>query len=130
MQWRRGEIIERFGKFAAALRKKNAARIELLGGLQRLHQRFVKPTLLGKLCDTGRARRKVRFNQRRLLLAGFSAGIENQERPSLFALELSRLAHRRPPNWLRSLRVARNSEFFTVSSVVPRASPMARNFNP
>ena len=34
------------------------------------------------------------------------------------------------PNWVRNLRVARNSEFFTVSSVVPSASPIARSFNP
>ncbi len=64
------------------------------------------------------------------LLVGFAASVENQQPRNLFALEFQRRAHRRPPSWLRSFRVARNSEFFTVSSVVPNASPMARNFNP
>jgi hypothetical protein len=35
-----------------------------------------------------------------------------------------------PSKLARNFRVARNKEFFTVSSEVPNISPMARNFNP
>ncbi len=38
--------------------------------------------------------------------------------------------HRMPSRLSRSLRVARNSEFFTVSSDVPSRSPMARSRRP
>ena len=40
------------------------------------------------------------------------------------------LAYRMPSRLARNFRVARNSEFFTVSSEVPSISPMARSFNP
>src|SRR5277367_881410 len=130
LQWRGGQIIKCFGKFTAALRKKNAARVVLLVSFERAHQRFVQPALLGELCGAQRASGEMRFNKRGLLLCGFAAGIKNQQCRSFFATERVRRAHSRPPSWLRSLRVARNSEFFTVSSVVPSASPIARNFNP
>jgi hypothetical protein len=129
-EWRRRKIIERFRKFTPALRKKNSTGIHLLGRFERFHQRFVEPALLGKLCGTGRACSKVRPDQRILLFAGLAASIEDQQRRNLFAPEWLRRAHRKPPKWLRNFRVARKSEFFTVSSVVPSASPMARNFNP
>ena len=79
LQRRRGQIIKRFRKFAAALRKKNAARVVLLGSLQSLHQGFVQPAFFGKLRRARRASCQMRFDQLGLLLAGFAAGIENQQ---------------------------------------------------
>src|ERR1700722_17132435 len=38
--------------------------------------------------------------------------------------------HSNPSNLARSFRVARKSEFFTVSSVVPSASPISFSFRP
>src|SRR6267378_5523880 len=64
-------------------------------------------------------------------VADFVASVENKKRRNVFAAHaFFKSAHRRPPNSWRSLRVARKSEFLTVSSVVPRASPIARSFKP
>src|SRR5206468_8318671 len=48
LDWRRGKIIEGFGKLAAALRKENTGSIEFIGGLQSAGHRFLKMVLLGE----------------------------------------------------------------------------------
>src|SRR5260370_37092254 len=128
---RRGKIVEGFSKLTTALREKDTGRIKLVRGLQSCDHGFVEMVLFGKLGAARRANRDVRFNLLAFLVADFVAGVENQKRRNVFAAHvLFKDAHRRPPNSWRSLRVARNSEFFTVSSVVPRASPIARSFRP
>ncbi len=128
---RRGKIVKGFGKLATALREQNTGRIEFVGGSHRCDHGLLKMVLFGKLGGARRANRDVCFNLFAFLVADFIAGVENQKRGNVFAAHvLFEDAHRRPPNSWRSLRVARNSEFFTVSSVVPRASPMARSFSP
>src|SRR5229473_2595084 len=126
---RSGKIIEGFGEFASALRKKNTGGIEFIGGLRSGKQCFLEMPLFTKLRGARFAMRDVALNLLALLIGRFAAGVENQKRRNVFAAHVFfKNAHRRPPNSLRSLRVARKSEFFTVSSVVPRASPIARSF--
>src|SRR5205823_11813106 len=85
--------------------------------------------LLGQLFGAGLAVCQMRFDRLPFVFTDFVANIKNQKRRNIFAVHfLFEGAHRKPPNSLRSLRVARNKEFFTVSSVVPSASPMARSF--
>ena len=87
--------------------------------------------LLSKLLGAGMAICKVRCDQLAFTLANFLANVKDQQGRNVLAVQfLFKGAHRKPPNSLRSLRVARNKEFFTVSSVVPSASPMARSFRP
>src|SRR5947199_1797234 len=131
LDWRRGKIIEGFGKLAAALRKENTGSIEFIGGLQSAGHRFLKMVLLGEQGGARFAFRDVRFNLFALFLADFVAGVKHQKRCNILAIQIFfKNAHRSPPSSWRSLRVARKSEFFTVSSVVPRASPIARSFSP
>src|SRR2546430_13322641 len=88
-------------------------------------------SLFGKLGGARSAIRDMRFNVLAFRVADLVAGVENQERRDIFAVHaLFKSAHRRPPNSWRSLRVARKSDFFTVSSFVPSASPMAPSFRP
>ena len=127
----RGTIVEGFGQLAAALREKHAGGIEFIGWLRPRGQGFLECALFGKLCRAGLATREVRGNLLALALAYFVAHEEHEKRTDVPAAhDLLKGAHRRPPSSLRSLRVARNSEFFTVSSVVPSASPIARSFKP
>src|SRR5947208_15651408 len=80
--------------------------------------------LLGQLFGAGLAVCQMRFDRLPFVFTDFVANIKNQKRRNIFAVHfLFEGAHRKPPNSLRSLRVARNKEFFTVSSVVPSASP-------
>jgi len=82
---------------------------------------------------------KMLVDQLAFILVDLIASVENQE-GAIFAqddfltlflsLFLSGAFIAALPIHGGSLRVARNSEFFTVSSVVPRASPIARSFNP
>src|SRR5215469_10887365 len=128
---RRGKIIERFFEFAAALREQNSGTVEFVRGLRSRKQGRMKSLFLGKLLGARLATGQMCFNSPALLPADFFAHIKNQKRGNIPAgYFLSQGTHRKPPNSLRSLRVARNSEFFTVSSVVPSASPMARSFRP
>ncbi len=116
---------------ATALREKNAGRVEFIGGLRAGKHGLLEMVLFRKLGGARLAIRDVHLNLLAFLLADFVARIENQKWSNVFAAHtLFKNAHRKPPNSWRSLRVARNSEFFTVSSVVPRASPMARSFRP
>src|SRR2546422_8441286 len=99
-------------------------------------QSFEQSALLFELFPARGALRQVRVNLSALGCVQLVAGIEGQQRSDRRtirrprALILCRAVHSSSPNWLRSLRVARKSEFFTVSSVVPSASPIARSFNP
>src|SRR6266404_5333167 len=128
---RRGKIVEGFGKLAPALRQKNSRSIQLIRGLQPCDHYLLQLALLDDLCGARGAVREVRFNLFAFLVAYFLADVEDQQRCNVLAAQMVfKDAHRSPPNWLRSLRVARNREFFTVSSVVPSASPMARSFRP
>jgi len=86
--------------------------------------------LIRQLRSAGRALGEMLFNARVFLFGSFFAGVEDQKAGNFPARPLLRWAHNSPPNWLRNFRVARNSEFFTVSSVVPSTSPIARSFNP
>src|SRR6516164_6042326 len=126
-----GKIIQRLLEFAAALGKKDSGSIQLIGGLRSGKQRRVKCLFFGELLGARLAAGQMRFYALALVLADFFANIKNQKRSDILAARsLFKGTHRKPPNSLRSLRVARNSEFFTVSSVVPSASPMARSFRP
>src|ERR1700730_19252721 len=126
-----GKIVEGFGKLATALREQDTGRIEFIGGLRSSDHGLLEMALFGKLGGARCAIRHVCINLLAFPVADFIARIEKQERCNVFALHtLFKSAHRRPPNSWRTLRVARKSEFFTVSSVVPRASPMARSFSP
>src|SRR5260370_17414935 len=64
----------------------------------------------------------------------FVAGKENGELLDFLAaddrLTVWLFAHNNPSSCKRNLRVARKSEFFTVSSLVPRPSPISPIFNP
>src|SRR5262249_11816133 len=128
---RSGKLIQLFGKFTAALREENTGGLKLICGLRHAVDRGLKRVLFGKLRSTAIAFCKVRFDLLALSCRQLIASIKNQKRSNtLAARELYFFPHGRPANSLRSFRVARNSEFFTVSSVVPSASPIARNFNP
>src|SRR5262249_42234328 len=113
------------------LRKENSGRIKQVAGLWRRSHRGVEFLFFGKLFGACGAARQMRFDQLALVFADFLANVKYQERRNVFAARVFlEGAHRKPPNSLRSLRVARNNEFFTVSSVVPSTSPMARSFRP
>jgi len=83
-----------------------------------------------KLLSADFAGRQVGVNLGAFAFVDFEAGVKNQQGRDVFAASQAAGAHSSSPSWLRSLRVARNREFFTVSSVVPRASPMARSLSP
>ena len=128
---RRGKIVEGFGKFAAALREENSGGIEFIGRLQSSGHGFLKMVLFGELSGARFAFRDVGLNLFAFLVADFVARVKHQKRRNVLATQtFFKNAHRRPPSSWRSLRVARKSEFFTVSSVVPRASPIARSLSP
>ncbi len=128
---RREKIVEGFGKFAAALREQDTGRIQFIGGLRSRDDGLQEIVLFGKLGGARFALGDVCLNLLAFPVTDFVAGVENQERCNIFAVRtVFKSAHRKPPNSWRSLRVARKSEFLTVSSVVPRASPMARSFRP
>src|SRR5258708_20174539 len=128
---RRGKIVEGFGKLATALREQNTGRIKLVGWPHRCNHGFLKMVLFGQMGGACCANRDVRFNLFAFLVADFIAGVENQKRGNVFAANtLFKDVHRNPPNSWRSLRVARNSEFCTVSSVVPRPPPIPPPFSP
>src|SRR5947209_8030381 len=121
-RWRL-QIVKFFGEFAAALSEQRAGRIELIGGLGGFAQRGLKCALFVELPRADFAGCQMRINLDALALVDFKAGVEDQQGSDVFAASQTAGAHSNSPSWLRSLRVARNSEFFTVSSVVPRASP-------
>src|SRR3974390_3347729 len=94
-------------------------------------QRGVEMLFVPELRLAARANGEMPFDGGAFLLVHFIANVENQQRGNFGArLILFLRNHRSTPNSLRSLRVARNREFLTVSSLVPRASPMARSFSP
>src|ERR1700746_36955 len=101
----------------------------MVGILREGSKKGLQILFFGKLRVARGANSEMLLDQCQLIGSQFAAGIKNQQRRNLFAgvLEFGR-RHRSSPNWLRSFRVARKSEFLTVSSLVPRASPMARSF--
>ena len=135
-------IVERLRKLAAALREEKAGAVQRIRRLFERCDRLLEARLARKDCGAGRTRRGVRLEFRARTGVQFVASVENRERLDVFAANkpailrhvlrriLPVIAHSSPSNCARSLRVARKREFFTVSSVVPRASPMARSFRP
>src|SRR5579883_377330 len=123
-------FVQSFRKLASALRQQHSARVQLIGGLRSRQHHFGKRALFLELPRAFRASRQVRLNALAFRFRHFIPDIEDQQRRDFAATLLFRPAHRSTPSSLRSFRVARNSEFFTVSSVVPRASPIARSFSP
>ncbi len=129
-QGRRGQIIQQFRKFAAALCKESSGGVKLVGRLKRVDQRALHLFFFAKLRRARSARCEMRVNLFALPRLDFIARIKDQQRSDVSAALQPIRAHRSPPNCVRNLRVARNREFFTVSSVVPSASPIARSLSP
>src|SRR6202158_983829 len=127
--WRR-QIIQQFRKFTAALCEESSGGIKLIGGWERANQRALHFLFFAQLCGARSAARQVRIDLFAFLRLYFIASIKHQQRSDVPAARQPVRAHRSPPSCVRSLRVARNSEFFTVSSVVPSASPIARSLRP
>ena len=125
------QIIQLFRKFAPALRQQESRAVQFVGRVRQQLDGFLKFAFLGQLRPASLANRDMFFDRASFLLLQFIARIEHQEFGNFFAgLFLLPRVHRSTPNSLRNFRVARNSEFFTVSSLVPSASPIARNFSP
>src|SRR5271157_6580491 len=118
-------------EFTPALRQQHARAVQALRCLRDRSNRLLESAFLRELHPAVLASRQMRINGRALLRAHFIANVEHQQRCNLSA-SFRRIsgAHRSSPSSLRNLRVARNSEFFTVSSLVPRAAPMARSLSP
>src|SRR5579864_4680171 len=85
-------------------------------------------------CGTRLALRGMLFDSGALGLVQFAESAQDREILKLGAFDLLlhgvRLIYASPASCARNLRVARKSEFLTVSSVVPSASPIARSRNP
>src|SRR6516164_10134562 len=125
------QIVDLFRKFAAALRQHHARRIQPISSLRKGTNGRLKLSFLGELHSAGSTLRKMSFNCVAFLFVHLVRNIKDQQRRD-FAADLVRVAraHRSTPNSFRNLRVARKSEFFTVSSLVPKAAPIARSFKP
>src|SRR5579885_858391 len=126
----RRHFVQSLRKLASALRQQDSARVQLIRRLRSRQNDFGKRAFFLELLGAFRASRQMRLNPLPLRFRHFIPHVEDQQRRDFAATLLFRPAHRSTPSSLRSFRVARNSEFFTVSSVVPSASPMARSFSP
>src|SRR5262249_44204294 len=126
-----GKLVERLGKFTAALRKQNSGGIELVSRLRGTLDGLLEVIFFGELRAAFGASGEVGDDPFALFGGKLVARVKHKKRSDIFAAGKFRFAvHRSPANSVRSFRVARNREFFTVSSVVPSASPMARSFSP
>ena len=127
-------VVNRFRKFTAALRQQQAGAVERVGRLVERGDGLMLASFARYGAGTSGAQCDVCLQSRAGCGIQFIAGVEDGQRFDFFAADDHRvariLAHNNSSSCARSLRVARNNEFFTVSSVVPRASPMARNFRP
>ena len=129
-------FVERAREIVARARQHHAGAIEFLGRLIR-GDPIEKLLLAFKRRHARRAIAQVRFDVRALLRIEFIGNVQQQalghirhSGARLWREGALRFGHSSPPNCARNFRVARNNEFFTVSSVVPSVSPIARNFNP
>ena len=139
---RRFQIVEGFFQLAPAARQQQSPRVELFRGLLARGDVLLQLLFAPQRRRAIRAAAEVRFHRAALELAQLLANVKQQQRRNVRAgpgcmariafgnREWILIAHNNSSSCVRSFRVARNSEFFTVSSVVPSASPMARSFNP
>ena len=131
-------IVKRFPQPAAALREKQAGAVQRIGRLVERCYRLLEALFAHQDGSTGWTLREMRIESRARARVQFVASGENGERLDVLAANAAvgfnnalrrivlRIVHSSPSNCARSLRVARKSEFFTVSSVVPRASTLRR----
>ena len=128
---RNRHFVQRFSQFTSALRQQCSRAIQFIRCLRKGYRALLKRVFLCQQRATIRAICQMRL-KRLALSTGHLVTCQKHQQWCRFRaihFKLTR-AHRSSPNSSRNFRVARNSEFFTVSSVVPNASPIARNFNP
>src|SRR5579883_104599 len=96
---RPNDVVQALSQFAATLRKHDAGGVQAIGVLGLGGQKSVKIPFLGKLLAAGSANGKMLLDERRFLLIGFAANVENQQRRNLLAnvARFQRL-HRSSPN--------------------------------
>src|SRR5438445_781414 len=118
-------------KLASASRQQRSGTVHHIRCLRNHRNGFLKLTLFRKELAAVPAARQVRLKRSAFFSRHFIARKKHQQRPHVAAIHLEvACAHRSSPSSRRNFRVALNSEFFTVSSVVPSASPIARSFSP
>ena len=130
-------FIQRLGQFAPATRQQQPRTVDAFRGLI-FHQRVAQLDLVFQHARARRAFARMRLHRRAFRVVQLARGIQHRQRFKLVALTLKLVVlegcrhqvYRTPCNCARSLRVARNSEFLTVSSEVPRASPITRSRRP
>ena len=131
-------IVESFAELAAALRQQTAVGVQPFRGRPDRRQDLLQAQLARKRRGARRALPDVVFDSGAFFGAQLFTSKENQQAFDLLAIRcftprsvhFPTLFHSKPSNWARNFRVARNSEFFTVSSLVPSTSPIARSFKP
>jgi hypothetical protein len=91
-----------------------------------LRKMLCKPTLPNRIQLVPRSEK----NQRRLPFAALLAGHFVPARTGIFPTHPENPAYLMSSRLARNFLVARNREFFTVSSDVPKSSPIARSLSP
>ena len=121
-------------KTAVALREQQAGAVQRIGRLVEGSNLLMQPHLTRNHGGANHTLGCVSIHGRTYCGLQFVASVEDGERLDIFAARglrvVGMLVHNNPSSCARNFRVARNNEFLTVSSEVPRASPMARNFRP
>jgi len=125
-------VVERLGQLAAALREQQPGTIQRIGRLVKRSNSLMQAGFAGNHGGADQTLCRVSLERRTHGGIEFVAGVKNRELLDLLAAEGGPVewlfGHSSPSSCVRILRVARNSEFFTVSSVVPRTSPIAAQF--